>query len=223
MFSNLAYSNQWLYNMDAYKETFETWNKVAQIYEDKFMSLDLYNATYDNFCDLITKKNSRVLELGCGPGNITKYIHSKRPDFRIDAIDVAPNMIELAKKNCPDVNCKVMDIRFVNQLPSDYDAIICGFGIPYISKAELTQLIADSNQLLNTSGIFYLSFVDGAYTDSGYQIGSSGDRTYFYYHSLVDVAKELEKQRFKILHLLPVLYSRNDDTKEVHTIIIAKK
>jgi hypothetical protein len=29
--------------MDRYKETFETWNKVASLYQDKFMELDLYN------------------------------------------------------------------------------------------------------------------------------------------------------------------------------------
>ena len=209
--------------MNSDKETFETWNKVAQIYQDKYMSLDLYNASYDLFCDLITQNNPRVLDLGCGPGNITKYMHSKRPDFKIDAIDIAPNMIELARKNCPEVDCKVMDIRLINQLQSKYDGIICGFCIPYISKAELTQLIKDSNQLLSKSGILYLSFVDGEYSASGYQVGSSGDRTYFYYHSLVEVTKELEIQEFKILNLIPVLYAKSDDTKEIHTIIIAQK
>mgnify|MGYP003149785561 CR=1 FL=1 len=33
--------------MDRYKETFETWNKIASIYQDKFMNMDLYNETYD--------------------------------------------------------------------------------------------------------------------------------------------------------------------------------
>ena len=63
--------------MDKYRETFETWNKVAQLYEDKFMDLDLYNDTYDQFCELLLKKNASILEIGCGPGNITKYLLSK--------------------------------------------------------------------------------------------------------------------------------------------------
>ena len=33
--------------MDRYTETFETWNKIATQYQDKFMQLDLYNYTYD--------------------------------------------------------------------------------------------------------------------------------------------------------------------------------
>lgn len=30
-----------------YQETFETWNKIAGLYEEKFMDLDLYNQSYD--------------------------------------------------------------------------------------------------------------------------------------------------------------------------------
>ncbi len=84
--------------MDRYQETFETWNKVAKLYEDVFMHLDLYNDTYDIFCELITKENAHVLEIGCGPGNITRYLLEKKPDLLINGIDISPNMISLAEK-----------------------------------------------------------------------------------------------------------------------------
>jgi 16S rRNA A1518/A1519 N6-dimethyltransferase RsmA/KsgA/DIM1 with predicted DNA glycosylase/AP lyase activity len=60
--------------MDSYQETFETWDKVALLYQEKFMNLDIYNGTYDFFCNLFSMTKPRVLEIGCGPGNITKYI-----------------------------------------------------------------------------------------------------------------------------------------------------
>ena len=95
--------------MDNYKETFETWNKLASLYQDWFMDLDLYNDTYDFICNSITKENAKILDIGCGPGNITKYLLSKRPDFDIYGIDIAPNMIELAEKNNPAASFAVMD------------------------------------------------------------------------------------------------------------------
>jgi len=33
-----------------YSESSKTWNKVAALYQDKFMDLDLYNGTYDFIC-----------------------------------------------------------------------------------------------------------------------------------------------------------------------------
>jgi cyclopropane fatty-acyl-phospholipid synthase-like methyltransferase len=209
--------------MNDYKETFATWNKIAQIYEDKFMNLDLYNQTYDLFCEAITAKNPTVLELGCGPGNITKYLLTKRPDFEIDAVDVAPNMIALAQQNNPTAQCKVMDVREIDCIQKEYDAIVCGFCIPYLSATDVSKLIADCHHLLMQNGVIYLSFVAGDYDQSDFQKGSSSDRVYFYYHSLESVVQSFEKQGFSVDNLIAVKYPKNDNTEEIHTIIIARK
>lgn len=60
--------------MDNYEETFETWNKVASLYQEKFMDLDLYDDTYETVCGSVSKDKAALLEIGCGPGNITKYL-----------------------------------------------------------------------------------------------------------------------------------------------------
>ena len=162
--------------MDSYRETFETWNSIASLYEQKFMYLDIYNDTYDSFCKELTASNATILEIGCGPGNITKYLHSKRPDFIIDAIDVAPSMIELAQKNNPNANFKVMDCRQIHEISKKYEGIICGFCLPYLSDGDCLKLISDSYRLLTQNGILYLSFVEGDSAKSGFQVGSGGDR-----------------------------------------------
>ena len=58
--------------MDRYKETFETWNKMASLYQERFMDLDLYNETYDFICNAVVKEKAKILEIGCGPGNISR-------------------------------------------------------------------------------------------------------------------------------------------------------
>ena len=119
--------------MDNYQKTFETWNKVAELYQDKFMYLDLYNDTYDRFCELIEKPDPAIFEIGCGPGNITKYLLNKRPDFKIFAIDVAPKMIELARANNPTADFAVMDCRQIGSLRLKFDAIIpAGLAVIYL-------------------------------------------------------------------------------------------
>lgn len=209
--------------MDRNKETFETWNKVASLYQDKFMDLDLYNDSYDFICNSILKDNASILEIGCGPGNITKYLLSKRADFNIFGIDIAPNMIELAIRNIPNANFAVMDSRKIAELKTRYDGIVCGFCIPYLSYGECETLISDAYNLLNDAGLLYISFVEGDPNESGFKAGSTGDRTYFYYHELKKLKEVLAKNSFEELKVFKVKYAKSETEQEVHTILVAKK
>jgi trans-aconitate methyltransferase len=67
------------------------------------------------------KVNPKILEIGCGPGNLTKYLLSKRPDFDILGIDIAPNMIEFAGKSNPTASFAVMDSRQYKKSESEID------------------------------------------------------------------------------------------------------
>jgi len=209
--------------MDRYKETFETWNKVASLYQDKFMDLDLYNDTYDFICNSIAKDNAKVLEIGCGPGNITKYLLSKRPDFDIFGIDIAPNMIELAKKNNPTASFTIMDSRQISDLNTKYDGIVCGFCLPYLSQPDSKKFISDCYNLLNENGHLYLSFVEGDPNKSDFQVGSSGDRTYFYFYNLDDLTEQLKKNNFEQIKVFKVDYKKAENEYDTHTILTAKR
>jgi 2-polyprenyl-3-methyl-5-hydroxy-6-metoxy-1,4-benzoquinol methylase len=208
--------------MDKYKETFDTWNKVASVYQEKFMNLDLYNETYDFICNSIDKREAKLLEIGCGPGNITKYILSKRPDFNIFGIDIAPNMIELARVNNPSASFEVMDARQISNLGSKYDAVISGFCLPYLSQAESTEFIFNAYRLLNENGLIYISFVEGNPNKSDFQVGSGG-RVFFNFHNLDNLIEQLITTDFSDIKTFKREYQRNELEYETHTIIIAKK
>jgi len=207
--------------MDSYKETFETWNNVAAVYQDKFMDLDLYNDTYDYICNS-AKPNAKLLEIGCGPGNITKYLLSKRPDFDILGIDIAPNMIEFAKKNNPAAEFIVMDTRKISSLTTRYDGIVGGFCLSYLSLAESKELITNSYDLLNENGLIYLSFVEGDPAESGFKTGSGG-RVFFHFHTLEGLKKQLIEAKFGELQIFKVKYKTSETTFDIHTIVTAKK
>ena len=171
----------------------------------------------------INIENAAILEIGCGPGNITKYLLNKRPDFRIEGIDISPNMIELAKTNNPTANFKVLDCRELDKLQNKFNGIICGFCFPYLSEFDSSKLIKDCTNLLTDKGVLYISFVEGDYLKSGFQIASTGDRTYFYYHTLDRLTKELKNSSFETIKLVHKNYKNNLATEEIHTVIIARK
>lgn len=209
--------------MDNYKETFETWNKVALLYQSRFMDLDLYNDSYDFMCNSITHNYAKILEIGCGPGNITKYLLSKRPDFEVFGIDIAPNMITLAKKNNPAAKFAVLDSRNLDKINTKYHGIVCGFCLPYLSQTDCKKLISDCYNLLNKEGLLYISFVEDLPNKSGFQVTATGDRVYFNYFTLNDLSTQLVENKFGILKVFDVAFERSEIEKEMHKILIAKK
>lgn len=210
-------------NSDPYKITFETWNKIASIYQDKFMNLDLYNKSYDLFCTHLQKPQVKILEIGCGPGNITKYLLNKRPDYQILGTDIAPNMIELAKQNNPTAQFERMDCRNLNSVKEKYDGIMCGFCMPYLSKEDCAKLIEDCSHILNSNGILYFSVIEGDYEQSGFEAGSSGDKAYVYYHQSDYLQQQLSYNNFEIIEVDRILYPKSADVISTHLIFIANK
>jgi len=205
------------------EETFETWNKLASLYEEKFMHLTIYNETYDYICRCIIKEQANILEIGCGTGNITKHLLSLRPDFNILGTDMSPNMIELAEKNNPQAKFRVMNADEISILQESFDGIVSGFCIPYLSETETKKLIQDSYSLLNENGLLYLSFVEGSPEKSGFLTSSTGLRTYFYYHQEENTTHKLEQNQFKVLKSFRISYKKSDVETEDHIVIIARK
>lgn len=210
-------------NSDKYKVTFETWNKVASLYQEKFMDLDIYNDSYDVFCGLITRRSAKILEIGCGPGNITKYLIAKIPSVNVTATDVAPNMIELAQQNNPAAKVIVMDCREIDKIPGKFDGIVCGFCLPYLSKEDCLKLFVDSFQLLESNGYFYLSTIEGNYENSGFEAASTGDRSFVYYYEEGFLRNEFEKHGFSVVHLSKKEYPKANGSTQVHLLFIAQK
>ncbi len=209
--------------MNTHEETFNTWNKIAAAYEERFMDLELYNESYNFFCTSLTQPNPDVLELGCGPGNITRYLLSQCPGINILATDIAPNMIALAKKNNPSAEIKLLDARDLGQLRRKFHGIVAGFCLPYLSSAEGLQLIKDVYHSMFDKGIFYLSFIEGDPASSGWMTGSTNDRVYFYYHKRDEILKELNDTGFKTLKSFKLPYQKADGSAEVHDVLIAQK
>jgi 2-polyprenyl-3-methyl-5-hydroxy-6-metoxy-1,4-benzoquinol methylase len=209
--------------MDKSKIAVDIFNKHASLYQTKFMDVSLYHASFDFFCDSIKKQNAEVLELACGPGNITKYLLSKRSDLKVLGTDLAPNMIELAKQNNPTATFEIFDCRKIVELNKKFDAIMCGFCLPYLSKEETTKLIEDTSKILNPNGVIYISTMEDDYSNSGLRKGSQGDEIFMHYYLESDLASPLIKNGFKINYLNRVKSEMTDGSVVIDLILVAEK
>lgn len=188
--------------MDKYEITVATFDKLAGKYQEKYMDSDLYVDTYDAFCNLIKNKNAEVLDVACGPGNITRYVLSRHPNFKIHGFDLSPKMVELARNNNPIATFEVMDSRHINKTGKRYDAVICGFCFPYLSKEDIERFIQNLRGLLKENGLVYLSTMEDNESRSGFETSNAGDQVYIHYHQFEFISHNLEKNGFKVIEII---------------------
>ncbi|MBV1924447.1 MAG: methyltransferase domain-containing protein [Flavobacteriaceae bacterium] len=188
------------------------------------MNNPLYVDSYKVFCRYVTKRNATIFDIACGPGNISKYLLNKRPDYQIFGIDIAPNMIKLAEKNNPTAEFQVMDCRDIHQINKKFDAAICGFGLPYISKEEAIDLIANVSKLVSENGYLYLSTMEDDHKKSGFtKSSSSEDMAYIYYHLSDYLEKALYDNHFSVVEVFRRKYPKYNTPTSNDLFIIAKK
>ena len=60
--------------MENYQNTIQVYNQVAQQYEDKFMKATVYHHSFEKLLEHASLKHQKVLDVACGPGNISKYL-----------------------------------------------------------------------------------------------------------------------------------------------------
>ena len=53
---------------------------------------------------------TRVLDIGCGPGNSTAALRERYPHAKILGVDSSPVMIETARKTYPDIDFQLCDV-----------------------------------------------------------------------------------------------------------------
>lgn len=205
--------------MDKSAAAVAIFDKLASLYEQKFMNVDLYADALGWFCQ---NTQTKILELACGPGNITRYLLDKRPDLQILGTDLAPNMIALAQKNNPEAQFRMMDCRAVLQLGQWYDSIVCGFCLPYLSMAETTKLIADAAQMLSPDGYLYLSTMEADYAQSGEEFSSRGDKVYMHYYLGDDLIGIFRKQGLELVYEQRVATTGNAKST-TDLVLIAQK
>lgn len=211
--------------MENFALSVDRFDEFASEYAQRFMDMSAYASSISLFCDLIEYNSPKILELACGPGNITQLIKSRFPESQITAIDLAPKMLEIAQKILPDVIFKLMDVRQISTISEKFDAIMCSFCLPFLSKNDSIKLLADCYDRLNTGGVIYISTMEGDESKAGFETTSfTGDvPVYFNYHRFNSLVLAMETCGFKLLQKKLQEYHEPDGSLTQDMIFIGVK
>ena len=211
--------------MDHFELSVQRFDEFAEEFGRQFVSVEAYSDSLDRFCTLIKSDDAKILELGCGPGNVTRFLKTRFPESQILAIDLAPKMIEVARKELSGIDFQVMDVRNISSISGKFDAILCSFCLPFLSKSDAARLISDSADLLHSGGVLYLSTMEGDENKAGFETtGFSGNaEIYFNYHLQNDLETAFIQSGFSIDRLKLQDYHEPNGSVTTDMIFIAVK
>lgn len=165
----------------------------------KRMSIECLKAIgYRNF--------NKILDIGCGKGNFTNFIHHSYPEAKIHAVDISETATTVAGNRYENIDFYCTDITREALDYSVYDCIFMNETMWYVLP-QLKELFQQINTgLLRSQGIFVLN--NHLYQDEKQIYG----REY-----ITTIETLLELMPFKIIHTL-----ENNRFKNYDITIICK-
>jgi cyclopropane fatty-acyl-phospholipid synthase-like methyltransferase len=200
-------------------------DKHAQAFSDRFMDLASYDKHIEYFCSLMLNEKPTLLELGCGPGNITRRIQTCCPRADIVAVDLAEEMIAIARKNISNVDFRIMDVRHIDQCTQSFDAIAASFVLPFLTYDESRRLFDSMFNLLKTPGYVYLSTMEGTKENNGFEKTSfsGADTIHFTYYEVPFLLEALSASGFSVKSVVRQPYYQNDIPILTDIILVCQK
>ena len=98
---------------------------------------------------------ARVLELGCGPGVVTRLLVER---YEVTALDVSSVQADLARCAAPAASVEVADALDATYETGSFDAVLAFYVLNHIRREQLGELLDGVSLWLRPGGIFLASF-----------------------------------------------------------------
>jgi tRNA (cmo5U34)-methyltransferase len=143
------------------KKVANQFNKIAEKYDSQRKSLI---PVFDDFYGIATSSIQlenpipHVLEIGTGTGLFTEMFLEKYPNAKMDLVDIAQDMLNIAKERLngnKNLNFYLKNIaNFEPKENKQYDAIITSLAIHHLPDKKKEQLYNKIGEWLKPNGIF---------------------------------------------------------------------
>lgn len=185
--------------MDHGEQAARIFDRHAARYAARYGDVERYAPSLGDFLDLMPP-GAEVLELACGPGNVTRHLLQRRPDLKVLGTDMAPSMLDIARAVNPEATFERLDQRAIRTLGRGFHGIVCAFGLPYLSTEEAAAVIADASAMLHPGGAFYLSTMEEVPARSAWEGPSKEERILMHYHAGAALRTAIHQAGLKLRH-----------------------
>lgn len=98
------------------------------------------------------RSSQRLLDIGCGLGDLTHQIYQLNPGNEVTGIDIAKNAISAAQKKYPNLQFMVDEIPALSAVIPPFDGIICIATLYYLDPPARIKALKRIHEILQPDG-----------------------------------------------------------------------
>lgn len=114
-------------------------DKISRYYDNKIFIKYLTNSQLKMLNIIKPRKNSKILDVGCGTGNLLHILEKQNQNYKLHGIDISKEMLKLAKKKLLKTRLKLQSAEEPNS-KNEFD---------YIFSTEAFHHYSDYNSIMN--------------------------------------------------------------------------
>lgn len=184
--------------MDPVLTTTLTYNKIAQIYSDRYF--DYYKNDLVHLKRFLRKipDKGEILDAGSGPGGISHFLNLKR--YKVVGVDSSSEMVRIATDRIPQALFQEMDIRELVFPEGAFDGVVCSYSLVHIPQKDVLKTLKGFNRVLKTKGVLFLAVHAGEGEKFEEERFAPGERIFVNLFSKEVLKKDLEEAGFEVIY-----------------------
>lgn len=164
-----------------------------------------------NFYNVVKAENKNtLLEIGAGTGDDSLFFMER--GLCVTATDLTPDMVKICKEKA--IEAYELDFYNVADLGRTFDCVWSMNSLLHVPKADLPQVLAAINGVLNENGLFYMGVYGGVDTESEFVNDVSETPRFFSYYS-ERALREVLSRVFDVVDFKQFDVGRNVDFQAV--------
>jgi ubiquinone/menaquinone biosynthesis C-methylase UbiE len=140
---------------DASKRVEKAYRVLAKQYKRKVRSEEFDHRFIEKFLAMFSP-GQRILDIGAGTGIIAHDMFI-RHQLNVVAIDSSKEMLNIAKKQHPELDIRLMDMRKLTFADKEFDGAFANYSLIHIREREIISTLRGIARVLKPKAYLYLS------------------------------------------------------------------